>query len=54
MDATYENLNKECVLAIQNLLKKPLTSADVCNISEAISFLCQTDASLKKEKKLKT
>lgn len=52
MPATCTELNEKCAAAIDELFKKPLTSSDLRNLAEAISFLNQTDQSVGKKKKV--
>ena len=51
MPATCAELNEKCAAAIDELFKKPLTSGDLRNLAEAISFLNKTDHSVGKKKK---
>lgn len=52
MPATCTELNEKCAAAIDELFKKPLTSSDLRNLAEAISFLNKTDQSVGKKKKV--
>ncbi len=52
MPATCTELNEKCAAAIDELFKKPLTSSDLRNLAEAISFLNPTDQSVGKKKKV--
>lgn len=45
MPATCTELNEKCAAAIDELFKKPLTSSDLRNLAEAISFLNKTESS---------
>lgn len=52
MPATCTELNDKCAAAIDELFKKPLTSGDLRNLAEAISFLSKTEPSGGKKKKV--
>lgn len=52
MPVTCVELNDKCAAAIDELFKKPLTSSDLRNLAEAISFLNKTEASGAKKKKV--
>lgn len=52
MPVTCVELNEKCAAAIDELFKKPLTSSDLRNLAEAISFLNKTEASGAKKKKV--
>ena len=51
MPVTCAELNDKCAAAVDELFKKPLTSGDLRNLAEAISFLNKTDKSVGKKKK---
>lgn len=52
MPLTCAELNEKCAAAIDELFKKPLTSSDLRNLAEAISFLNKTESSGAKKKKV--
>lgn len=52
MPVTCAELNEKCAAAIDELFKKPLTSSDLRNLAEAISFLNKTESSGAKKKKV--
>lgn len=52
MPVTCAELNEKCAAAIDELFKKPLTSSDLRNLAEAISFLNKTEPSSVKKKKV--